>query len=481
MLLITLDALRPDHLPVYGNQKIETPNISRVAAEGVVFENAYSQANWTFASMAATFTSRYPDAIYPCRPYLTGFEPDYKTLVKNPMPAELLEKVIRSLGPENLTLAKVLYSYSYRTGAVVSNWFNSSILGIALGFEDFSAAEEMVSRFGPVKRCFLYQIQLPDLISLYARVYALYLHYAVKINPTSSIYINQRAEKFLKRNQNQKFFLWLHYMETHSPFGETWEPTPPAMPGYHGPLQPGFSDVFRVAAGEISLDAADIKYLNYLYDYDLAYADSQLGNLFRFLEQNHLWENTVIIISADHGEQLMEHGRLGHGFNMYQEDLWVPLIIKPAGKTSPRRIREPVQLLDLAPTILDLAGIPIPKSFAGRSLKPLLEGKDGAGDSFIYGACNLLGEPTFSLRQNGYLLVYYSLTDRAELYDLAQDPGNQNDLSGKFPDLARQMLGRLKAAISAHAAEQEQNQTGTNRVKLKPEDVQRLRALGYVK
>ncbi len=481
VLLITIDALRADHLPAYGYHQAQTPNLDRAASEAIIFQNAYSQSDWTFPSIAALFTSRDPDALYPCRPYLTGLEPDFKERIRKPLPPELLEGVLRSLEPNSITLAGILSGSGYRTGAVVSNWFNSSLLGIAQGFSSFTSSQELVSQLGPIRRLLLYHLPFPDLFSMLGRVYSWYQYGHLGVNPESSLFLNQKAEAFLQKNRRNNFFLWVHYIEPHIPYGDEWALPVPAKAGYSGKLQPGFNDNYLVAAGDLSLSPEDVSYLEYLYDHDLAFLDRQIGGLFEFLRERQLWEKTIIIISADHGEQFMEHGHLGHGFNLYQEDIRVPLLIKLAGKSEPRMVPEPVQLLDLGPTILDLLGLPIPAIFEGKSLKPLLEGKPGLGDENIYSACNLFGEPSYSLRKNNHLLVYYAFSGRAELYDLSSDPENKSDLSAQSPELSGRMLEELKQMILNHQAEREKNRAGETKIKLRPEDVEKLRALGYVK
>lgn len=485
VLIITIDALRPDHLSAYGYSGIKTSAIDSLAEEGVLFEKAYSASNWTFASLMSFVSSHYPDAVYACEPVLTGIEPDYSARVKDPLNPEYVEKIMAELDTQSITIAEVLKAYDYKTGAIFSNWFGALFLYVAQGFDTFSAPAKLISWLSPTRRLILYHINPPTLFLVAGKIYGAYLHQQFEFDPHSATYLNQQAKKFLTKNPNKKFLLWLHYLEPHSPYGDPWLPPPEPLPGYHGFLKPGFSDSYLVASGELSLTEEDVQYLKYLYDYDLSALDKELGNLFDFLKKHHLWDNTIIILTADHGEQFLEHGLLGHGFNFYEEEIRVPLIIKPAGDYSPRRVSDPVSLVDLGPTILDLLEIKPPNDFLGNSFKNLMLGKPETKERIVYTACSGIGPKSSAMVQGDYKLIYRIMPDsgaeKIELYNNLLDPLNQNNLASSLPELSEQMTARIKSLIQQNRNLSAKSSSSKRNLKLRPEDMDELRALGYVK
>jgi len=479
VIFITIDALRPDHVSAYGSAH-KTPGMDSLASQSSVFLNAYSQATWTFPSAVSFLTSNYPDAVYDCRPYLTGQEPDFKARVQQAMSPEYLESVTTPLSPQNLTIAETLRASGYRTGAFVTNWFISSMLGLAQGFDYFFSAHEVASQFGPIKRCFLHQVQFPDLYLIIGDIYSWKFYKSVKSSPYDSALINQKVFSFLKKHRHEKFFLWIHYIEPHVAYGDPWIPPPKPKPGYNGDLKPGFDGIYQVAAGRIKLSKDDIDYLKYLYDYDTDYVDLRLKELFEFLQKNRLWENSIVILSADHGEEFMEFNHLGHGFATTIPAIRVPLIIKTAGRSDPQLIKQNVELIDVAPTILELLGIPTPGTMRGKSLAPLIRGKGRGENGIAYAGCILIGEPTYTLKQDDFALIYYALTGRAELFRVNGESAD-TDRASEYPELASQMLSRLKQIMAENQKLRDKNQAASKKIKLSPKDIERLRALGYVK
>jgi arylsulfatase A-like enzyme len=241
------------------------------------------------------------------------------------------------------------------------------------------------------------------------------------------------------------------------------------------------SDTRKLMAlhNEGTLGAAGLEHVVRLYDGNLAYADSEVGWLRERLEQAGLWEKTTVIVTADHGEALLEHGWIGHNAQLYEESTRVPLIVRLPGGQGPRgrRVADLADLVDLAPTIADLLGVRPSegafRGFRGRSLLPAIAGAPGKPVVLLRGA----GEhPRYAVRDARFKLIHDSASGRDELYDLPADPREQSDLAGAQPIRAayyRQSLYAWLLALERAEASEKETQ-------LTPKQLENLRALGYV-
>jgi arylsulfatase A-like enzyme len=233
-----------------------------------------------------------------------------------------------------------------------------------------------------------------------------------------------------------------------------------------------------VNAGRRRLTQAEHEHLVRLYDGNLAYVDREVGHLRRMLEGSGVWDRTVLILTADHGEELLEHGRIGHGQSLYDESLHIPLIVRfPRGTgRSGARVRELVDLLDVAPTIAEIFGVSgeaAPRSFEGRSLLGIAAGAPGQPAVF---ARSPQERPSYSLYDGAFKLVHSLRNGSSELYDLGQDPGEQHDIAARQPirvEFYRQWLYRWVGGLRRERA------TAPDE-KLAPAELEALRALGYV-
>jgi choline-sulfatase len=248
------------------------------------------------------------------------------------------------------------------------------------------------------------------------------------------------AMKWLDTLDSAKpFFLFVHFYEPHKPY----EPPP--------------------------------RYASYApYDGEIAYADELVGRLLDRLRSGGVYERATIVLLADHGEGLGDHGEQEHGLFLYQETTRVPLIVKLPGRHPARRVAAPVQQIDVAPTILDFAGAPRRAELRGRSLRPLLEGTGTLPEVSIY------SEALYSRYHFGWSELY-GLTDsryhfirapRDELYDLQRDPGESASIAGQRPQVRQAMRGALESLVSGSPI--------AAPAQVDEQDRQRLAALGYV-
>jgi len=442
IILIIIDSLRPDHLSCYGYHEAKTANIDGLAEQSLVFMNAMANAPWTYPSLASIFTSLYPDALSNC--------------LLAPIPDQVP------------TLAQIVSGSGIKTAAIVSNPFINSSLGLTSGF---------THKWNSYEPYFLPAFSSTNLNIFLARILR-----RVYQNEGAAT-ITHRVIRWLSNNQNAPFFLWVHYIDPHHPYGKKWndiisgkrfQEKPGAEANSLKP--PGTKD------GENSApNAPDLRRIEYLYDQDLLYTDRYLGELFRFLRGNGLWEKSAIILTADHGEEFFERGHIGHNVNLDWGAIHVPLMIKMPGAGPSGLIREPVELVDLYPTILELLGIPSSVAIQGKSLLPMIRGGAAREDDFFYSSCNRFQSPQIGLRDSRYTLIYYPREKKFQLFDRVKDPWEQKDIAGAEPQVAQKMLAALR----------ERRRANKNLYlkfypegKVRPEvrlDQRALRALGYVK
>ncbi len=367
VFLITLDAWRADAFGPDDGTKSLTPNIDRFAENTYVFRYARSQASWTLPSFATIFTSQYP-AVHEAA-------------------------ANRPLGTSQPTLAEILASRGYDTRAVVANELCLPFTGVTRGFRDF----HYWNMVGWLKTIGYYDTNLFFPAFRKGR--------EEKRDSRITTVLTDATLKRLERRGGRPFFLWLHYLDPHAPY---WPP-------------PEYVDaaVIESAKRRSRKMPGDGGLRRENYDGEVRYVDHELGRILRVLEGR---PNTVVIISSDHGEEFFEHGGVDHGHTVYEELLRVPLIVKLPGYGS-GHINMPVDLIDIAPTVLDYLGVGIPISIQGRSLLPAISDFGCERPSFA-GPTQLKGSSKEAVYYKGNKLIYnYKYRDAAAWYDLADDPG----------------------------------------------------------
>ncbi|HET8644663.1 MAG TPA: sulfatase-like hydrolase/transferase, partial [Vicinamibacteria bacterium] len=236
-----------------------------------------------------------------------------------------------------------------------------------------------------------------------------------------------------------------------------------------------------VNQGRVTPTAEQVEHLRRLYEGNLAYADQEVGALRRALEEAGLWDRTVLIVTADHGEQLYEHGYISHSAQVYEESVRVPLILRLPAGTGPRgaRLGEMVDLLDLAPTVVDVmlggAEGPAARAFQGRSLLPLAAG--AAGKASVLSR-TVWDRPVYALRDARYKLIYDSRTGEGRLFDLQADPGETRDLARERPLRAEWYRQALQQWVSALAEGSARTASAAPQA-LSREQCENLKSLGY--
>jgi arylsulfatase A-like enzyme len=378
VVLVVLDAARARSFGAYGYSRETTPEVDRIAAEGVMFDRAYTPAVYTLGAMSSLWTSQYPDRHH----------------------AEV--SYADRLPADRLTLAEALAAGGVHTAGFVANPMAGVLFGFERGFAEF---EEVHRRFPDLgSRAEAFRRVLPD---------------------------------WLRRNASRRFFAYVHLREPHFPY----DPGPPFDTRF-GPDAPLTREQRRdktwytdVNQGRVKPSADEISHLVRLYDGNLAYADREVGALRHALEQAGLWDKTVLVITADHGEQLFEHGYVSHSAQVYEESTHVPLIVRFPGPDAPRgvRVAAPVDLLDVAPTVIDLFGAASERAtaeFQGRSLLPVIAGAP-AREAVV--SRTVWERPVYGLRDGRFKYIHDTRTSRELLFDLQRDAGESRPIQSAEP------------------------------------------------
>ncbi len=419
VLLILVDALRPDHLGCYGYAVPTSPSIDRLASEAVVFDAASSTASQTVPSVLSLWSGLYPsrhgNMYYPTTDSFRVRAPRTPPWV--PDDVALLAEYFRGRG--------------FRTGAVVTNPWLRAEFGFARGFDDYAYLTGEGS--APYSRASI---------------------------------VNERAISMLQRWRSDRFFLYVHYMDVHAPY----QPPEPYRERFVGNLPGRNFDGRGVAPYVTDIDAA---YMRALYDADIRAVDDAVRDLLTELSSLGLDSSTIVVFTADHGEEFLDHERLGHGWTLYEEMTRVPLLIRiPDSGSGGQRIAVSVSLLDLWPTLAELTGGAPPLGGQGVSLVPLINGdRETAPERVLFAE---LGSGT-SARRGTHKLIRWSDPGWQRAYDLSADPGEQHPIE-------REATWRndLEQALDHFAAASAQiTPRPTPAATLDAETAERLRALGY--
>jgi arylsulfatase A-like enzyme len=425
VLLVTIDTLRADHTEIHGYARPTAPHLDALAREGTVFLAAYTPTPTTGPSHSTLFTSSYPST-------------------------HGVRKNGYALLPERRTLAEVLRDAGWHTGAVVSAFPLAARFGYARGFEHYD--DQFPLETASIDSREWEGFELPEAFDRRADA------------------TTDRALAWLDATPaDRPWFLWVHYYDPHAPYD------PPQ----------GFRRLVRDPGGPPTrpLEQAIVA-----YDAEIRFADEQIGRLLHAAEARAGAEHLLVVAAADHGEGLMSHGWMEHGVNLYEELVHTLLLVRwPARVRAGQRVDGPVGLIDMAPTVLSLLGVP------AASIQPegmdlsrvLVDGAPPPSDRPLYFQRRLYTErderewpavgDMFGVRWGAWKYVTAPEEGKTELFDLARDPGEARNLAGSSAGVE----ARLAAAADSWAARQRAEAAGLAHA-VSAEDAARLRALGYV-
>lgn len=229
--------------------------------------------------------------------------------------------------------------------------------------------------------------------------------------------------------------------------------------------------------GRIPLAKKDIQHFSDLYDGEILQFDDELKRFFLFLQEQELWEGTLLIITSDHGEEFLEHGGVLHGRTQYQELIHVPLIIRGPGVPQLKRIRGNASLVDVMPTVLRTFGIEPPISQDGIDLSLLWqERKSKPTNRYIYAEAdhnNAKNDIKRAVIYEHYKLHYDLMSKKSQLFNLLEDPGEKNNLATKNTSIANQLFRSLRQFMQVE-------NKGKPLKQFSPKQIEKLRSLGYL-
>ncbi len=424
ILFISIDTLRRDHCSLYGYKLDTTPNLRVFASQSAIFDMAFSPTATTAPSHATMFTSLYPIT---------------HRLIKNGL----------KLSPKHKTLAEILKMNQYQTAAVVSSFVLNAKFGFAKGFDHYDDGD-----FEKPESTAKTQVwEGLDVAGGFER----------RADHTS-----QKVVEWLRttRNPNKPFFLFVHYFDPHFPYY---------------PPEPFYSryDPKKKSADSIEKSIA-------CYDGEIAFTDCEIGRILQMLKTIGVEQNTIVVITSDHGEGLMQHGHMGHGIHIYDETVRVPLLFHwPNHIPKDKLFNAPVELLSIAPTILDLVGISLKDlPFQGYNLTPaLINNAPLDKNRPVYLHRRHYKERWFQkiwvkgeklgIRAEDWKYIEGKEENTRELFNLKNDPTEMKNLFSDSQEKADELSGKLKKWIISHTGEQSD-------LYIDEKVLEILKSLGYV-
>jgi len=422
IVFILIDALRADHLGAYGYSLPTSPNIDELARQGTIFLNTITASAFTVTSLSSFFTALYPW--------------EHRVVFVSNL----------FLARDFDVLAEKLAQAGYQTVGMSATYFHLSDFALDQGFELFDESCDEHFFFRDAE-C-----------------------------------LTEKAIKWLEEEAQPPFFLYLHYVSTHAPY----YPPEPFRSLFTQRLEPAKG---AVAKGEISRFSKNRKWYQFprsptkkelawlkaLYDGEIRYADEQVGRLIQVLEQKGFLKNTLILITADHGEAFYEHKKVDHTEDLHLAVTKIPLILFGPNIPKARKIYDLVRSIDIAPTLLEYAKAPVLARAEGKSFLSWL--KSPVQEKRVAYSIRYIRRKKF--QQSLYVLPYHLLVyqpgmKKIELYRIDRDPEEKNNLASTQPELVRELLKLLPSYETVLFGK-----------KLPPgkfdaETLRRLKSLGYM-
>ncbi|HPQ14264.1 MAG TPA: sulfatase [Bryobacteraceae bacterium] len=455
VVIMVMDTVRADHLSLHGYSRRTTPNLEALARDSVVYKNAIAPSDMTLSSHGSLFTGLY-----------AGWHGAHCS------PPEA--SYGRPLSPNVTTLAGILAANGYSTTGVSANVYLRENFGLQRGFQRFriprpvpvlSPESWYLLRRG-MRRTLTHFVDTAQFDRLFAR--------AEDVNQSAFELMNGQV---LARGP---FFLFLNYMDAHFPY------VPPApfdtrFPGKIRSLtQDELTEVQEAVVSGHPMSAEEHAHFISQYDGGIAYVDAHIGQVIQWLKRRGVYNNTMIVVVSDHGEQFGEKNLVLHGNSIYQALLHVPMVIKFPGNKRTGVVDEPVSLIDVAPTILSALELPVPENMQGIDLltSDPANRKQLFSESFPCPALHRSDCPQEGCRAQAVFswpLKYASSSSgRRELFDLAKDSREDHNILGKEPQVAKELsleLSRWLKTVPVKAGQQ----SG-----IEAETLQQLKSLGYV-
>ena len=435
ILLVSIDSLRSDHLHCYGYPERTSPRIDQLAAEGVLFETVAAPTSWTLPSHVTLLTALAPEE-------------------------HRVAHHASRLSSEAVTLAEALRAVGYTTAGFVSGAYMDASYGFYQGFDHYN---DYTASAPPILDWPLRDVTSPTLLGL----------------------VRTWLTGWSSDSERRPFFVFLHMFDVHydyvppRPYDQMFDPD------YDGTITA--ENFLHSKLIHKDTDPRDLEHVTALYDGEIRYTDHYLGKVFDLLNDLGEWGNTLTVVTADHGDEFFEHGEKGHHKALYDESILVPLVMRFSAKISAgRRVKQQVRLMDVAPTILHLAGIPETEGFGGTHSESPHSGRDLS--ELILGDPTMATEPLVAFGELWITSSAYMRTDTAkvildleepdniQVYDLRSDPREQQNLAGQNSTadnaLRQQLMAWRDLQSGRPGLAEKMTPTG--------EQLEVLRSLGYI-
>jgi arylsulfatase A-like enzyme len=458
VVFILVDTLRADALGCYGYGRPTSPHIDRLAAQGVRFENVIASSSWTIPTVASLFTGVYPGVHHVT---------NYESVLSN----------------EFITLAEAFKAAGYYTSARISNIFVNEAHGYLQGFDDAHIVQNLFK-----------QLFFSELLAQ--------AHVTRHYDFAPGDELSDSAVRWFRLNRSRPFFLYLHYYDPHfpydppEPYAMRWvDPAMARRYPYHSFVGPSLWNIVSEYKLGLRRKPEEIAYNRAVYDGEIRYVDDQIGRVLSLLEATGLDRNTILVFTADHGEQFFEHGERLHSKSLYNEEIHVPLIIRAPGYP-PRVVKRRVRALDLYPTLLEMADLPrrwkemdeagrINSQVMGLSVVSLMRGGDlpAAFQDEAFSSLDIDNVKKEAFFEGPWKLIEnISRGDSLprpprELYRIQDDPRERHDLTSSEAPVLDQLVRRHAAESRAMAL---RAPGPAQRKGLSPDEIRKLKALGYL-
>jgi arylsulfatase len=417
VVLVVFDSLAAGHVSHLGYDRLTTPNLDALARDGVSFEQAITPASYTVASIPSLLTGRLPD-----RHGLTWYD--------------------KRLPTTETTVTELFRQAGYSTFAGVSILNGGAVYGNMQGFDEY--VETYLGAAGPGGETIEHKGRL------------MHLARADEFLPL----VRERLDRL---RDDERLFLYLHVLEPHVPYD------PPLAYKQHfederfpGPYQEGDRKRLQGRLGRGELDQEVIEGVAHLYDSNVFWADENLGKLLDELRERGLYEDALVLVTADHGEAFWQHGLQSHGKQLYEEEVRVPMVVKlPAGrKRGGIRLPHLVSTLDILPSLCDWLELPLPPAdLDGRSFAPIVNDPRAAAAREAVFLRSREDTRQFGLRLPHAKAILHLPADPSaepslELYDLRTDPAELEDLAPTRPEQAARLRGTILEFLETLAGDE---------------------------
>jgi len=427
VILIVVDTLAAKYLSAYNSGVDYTPNLDRLAKEGVVFENAFSVAPWTKPTVASLFTSLFPSE-------------------------HGVKRINSKMNPELTTMAELYKRRDFEAHGVISHTLITAKSGYNKGFDSY----KLVPFEGNV-------------------------HFAVTSQKVTDHGKEIIKEHLAKKDDRSPLFLFMHYFDPH--FTYMHHPDYDRTSWYKGDFSPGMP--FRELRKEIDgASRDDVRYIVGLYEEEIAYTDFHIGRFLDYVRSTELEKDTLIIFTADHGEEFLEHGGIGHTRSLYDELINIPLIFHLPGKFHPKRISDPVSIVDILPTVMAMdQDFAVDSAWRGYSLLEVLQDRGNlVPNRMVFSEVDFISSNIkanlISLVQGEWKYILDRKDGSGELYNRKHDPAELKNVVDDLPETASAMhevvsdfQGYLKGGLQVEEMPE---------LERSPEEIRQLESLGYM-